>query len=206
MKKLTLETYERIIDSVHEKSKSHPDMEIGDGTRFNCAEYIGFYALHGGLYWSEQDGKIRGVATAHPGKKDFSWDWGVPDGIWTTHLVWADNIQSHAEVLQSFLNDHHVTQLWTWRGDAPVELTHKKLQRLFSYGKRQHNNSSATGTSVQRVDEEHSSGSGGDGSESIRAGVHLSAQIRPATISDRDPECTSPDGLVPEASASVFPA
>ena len=204
MKKLTLETYERIIDSVYEKSKSHPDMEIGDGTRLNCAEYIGFYALHGGLYWSEQDGKIRGVATAHPGKKDFSWDWGVPDGIWTTHLVWADNIQSHAEVLQDFLNQHHVTQLWTWRGDAPVELTHKKLQRLFSYGQRQHNNSSTTGSSIQRVDAEHSSGSSGDGSRGVCGRGRVSTEVCGAAVSNSGEERTGSDGSVSQASASIL--
>lgn len=161
LKRLTLKTYEQIIDSVYEKSKSHPDMEIGDGTRLNCAEYIGFYALHGGLYWSEQNGKICGVATAHPGKKDFSWEWNEPNGIWTAHLVWADNIQSHAEVLGDFLRQQPepVLQLWAWRNDTLVELTHKKLKRLFSYGQRRHNYSGTSSTSIQRVNEEHSSGS-----------------------------------------------
>lgn len=159
MKKLTLKTYERIIDSVYNKSKSHPDMEIGDGTKFNCAEYIGFYAFHGGLYWSEQDGKIRGVATAHPWKKDFSWEWNQPNGIWTAHLVWADNIQAHTEVLGDFLKGQPepVIELWTWRNNNLVELTQAKLKRLFSYGQRRLNHNSGSGsTSVQRVNEEHS--------------------------------------------------
>jgi hypothetical protein len=186
MKKLTLELYERIIDAVYEKSKEYPDMEIGDGTRHNCAEYIAFYAFHGQLYWSEQGGKIVGVSTAHPGRSDFSWVWpdGNCDGIWTAHLVWADNIRAHAEILQEFLSTQPepVKQLWTWRNDTLVELTHAKLKRLFSYGKRRINhNSSSSGSSVQRVNEEHSSGTGGYGSTGVCKRGDLPTSLSTAT-------------------------
>ena len=142
MKTLTLELWEKIIDAVYEKSKSFPDMEIGDGTRYNCAEYISFYAINNNLYWSEKDGKIRGVATAHPGKCDFSWKWNELGDVWTAHLVWADDIQCHADLLNQFLTSqpNTVKELWTWRKNKPVNLTREKLERLFSYGKRQHNN------------------------------------------------------------------
>jgi hypothetical protein len=170
MKKLTLELWQKIIDAVYEKSKSFPNMEIGDGTRNNCAEYISFYALNNNLYWSEKDGKICGVATAHPGKTDFSWEWSKPSNVWTAHLVWADNIECHADLLRQFLSSQSapVKELWTWRKSSLVNLTRAKLKRLFSYGKRQHNNSSATGSKLSRVDEEHSSGSGGHGSSGLR--------------------------------------
>jgi hypothetical protein len=155
MKKLTLDLFERIIDAVYEQSKQHPDMEIGDGTHNNCAEYIAFYAFHGQLYWSEQNGKIVGVSTVHPGCNDFSWVWPKNcDGTWTAHLVWADNIRAHAEVLQEFLSAQPdpVRQLWTWRKNNLVELTQAKLKRLFSYGKRkQHNNSSSSSTKLCTV-------------------------------------------------------
>jgi len=181
MKKLTLELLERIIDAVYEKSKQHPDMEIGDGTRHNCAEYISFYAFHNNLYWSEQDGKIVGVSTAHPSRSDFSWVWPDDcDGIWTAHLVWADNIRAHAEVLQEFLSSKPkpVKQLWTWRNDSLVELTHAKLKRLFSYGQRRNNsNRSSKNTKLQRVDEGHPQGSGGDGSRSLSVRNKVSAAL-----------------------------
>jgi hypothetical protein len=149
VKKLTLDLLERIIDAVYEKSKHNPDMEIGDGTRHNCAEYICFYAFHKGLFWSEQDGKIVGVSTAHPSRAEFGWEWPEPDnGVWTAHLVWADNIQAHAEILKDFLSEqqHPVTQLWTWRNDTFVELTAAKLKRLFLYGKRRIITSTTTST------------------------------------------------------------
>lgn len=172
MKKLTLELLERITEAVYEKSKQYPDMEIGDGTRHNCAEYIAFYAFHNNLYWAEQDGKIVGVSTAHPGRADFSWVWpDESDGIWTAHLVWADNVRAHADILQQFLQARQpVKQLWTWRNDKLVQLTTEKLKRLFSYGKRRNNNSSSSSSKLPRVHEEHSSGSSGDGSSSLCEG------------------------------------
>jgi hypothetical protein len=181
MKKLTLELLERITDAVYEKSKQHPDMEIGDGTRHNCAEYIAFYAFHGQLYWSEQDGKICGVSTAHPGRADFSWVWPDDcDGIWTAHLVWADNIRAHAEVLQEFLSaqPNPVRQLWTWRNNDLVELTQAKLKRLFSYGKRRINhNSSSSSSKLPGVHEEHPSGSSGNGAGDVCSGSGVSAEV-----------------------------
>ena len=160
MKKLTLETYERIIDSVYEKSKYHFNM-LGNADKSTVAEYIGFYALHGGLFWSEQDGEIRGVSTAHPRKKDFDWTWGCSDGIWTAHLVWADNHEAHSEILGQFLKQQTepVRELWTWRKGGPVELTRRKLERILSYGRRRNHNSGTCSTEVQRVNEERSSGS-----------------------------------------------
>jgi hypothetical protein len=185
MKKLTLELLERIIDAVYEKSKHYPDMEIGDGTRHNCAEYISFYAFHNNLYWAEQDNKIVGVSTAHPSRSDFSWVWPDSDcdGIWTAHLVWADNIRAHADILQQFLQAREpVKQLWTWRNNDLVELTHAKLKRLFSYGQRRINhNSSSSSTSIQRVNEEHSSGSSGDGPAGLCQGSGVSAKVSGAS-------------------------
>ena len=178
MKTLTLDLYERIIEAVYEKSKHSPDMEIGDGTRNNCAEYISLYALHKGLFWSEQDGKICGVSTAHPGRSDFSWTWPEPEnGVWTAHLVWADNIRAHAEVLQQFLSEQTepVTELWTWRNNSLVELTAAKIKRLFLYGKRRiNNNHSSSGSSeLSGVDAQHPRSPGGDGASGLRTGGDL---------------------------------
>jgi len=148
---LTLDLYDKIIDAVHEKSKNHLKM-LGHVTRDECAEYLGFYAFHNGLYWSEQDGKIVGVSTAHPGKRDFDWKWSNPEGIWMAHLVWADNVKAHAEVLRKFLKqqDQPVHELWAWIDGKPVALTAKKLERIFSYGRRRIISANAsTSTSVQ---------------------------------------------------------
>lgn len=149
MKVLTLDLFERIIDAVYEKSKHSSDMEIGDGTKHNCTEYLAFYALNKGLFWSEQNGKICGVSTAHPGCCDFSWTYPQPaNGVWTAHLVWAENIQAHAEVLKQFLSEQSepVKELWAWRKTGPSQLTKQKLNRLFSYGKRFNHNSSTCGS------------------------------------------------------------
>jgi hypothetical protein len=144
LKKLTLELYEKIIDAVYAKSLNHLNM-LGHVTRDECADYLGFYALNNGLFWSEQDGQIVGVSTAHPGKKDIDWTWEESNGIWTAHLVWADNTQAHAEVLRHFFESRNepVVELWTWRKNRPVELTTKKLERILSYGRRRYSN---TGT------------------------------------------------------------
>lgn len=179
MKKLTLETWNKIIDAVYEKSKSFPNMEIGDGTKHNCAEYISFYALNNNLYWSEKDGKICGVATAHPSRSDFSWEWPDSSNIWTTHLVWADSIECHADLLKQFLTSQStpVKELWTWRKNSLVNLTREKLERLFSYGKRRNNNTGTTGSKLSGVDAGHLDGSGGDGSEGVRAGGDLPTKV-----------------------------
>lgn len=147
MKRLTLDLFERIIDAVYEKSKTNPKMEIGDGTKHNCAEYIAFYALNKGLFWSEQNGKISGVCTAHPSSSDFSWTWpSDKNGVWTFHLVWADNVNAHIEILKHFFSQQSksVTQLWAWRNNSLVELTPKKIKRILKYGKRKLNNSNSS--------------------------------------------------------------
>lgn len=173
MKNLTLETWQKIIDAVYEKSRSFPDMEIGDGTKYNCSEYISFYALNKNLYWSEKGGKICGVATAHPGRSDFSWEWSEPSDIWTAHLVWADNIECHADLLRQFLLSQStpVKELWTWRKNSLVNLTRQKLERLFSYGKRRiinnNNNSGTSGSKLSGVDAQHFGSSGGDGATDV---------------------------------------
>lgn len=135
--KLTLDLYERIIDAVHEKSRNHLKM-LGHVTKDECSEYIGFYAFHNGLYWSEQDGKIIGVATAHPGKQNFNWKWSKPNGTWTTHLVWADSPKVLEELISKFLKrqDQPVYKFWAWRRKRPVPLTAIKLERILSYGRR----------------------------------------------------------------------
>lgn len=149
MKTLTLNLYERIIDAVYDKSRNHLNM-LGHVTKSECADYIGFYALNKGLFWSEQDGKICGVSTAHPGKKNIDWNWDDDSGVWTAHLVWADNAEAHADVLRQFLESrpNPVRELWTWRKHRPVALTSRKLERILSYGRRRNNNSSTGSASV----------------------------------------------------------
>lgn len=182
MKKLTLDLYERIIDAVYEKSKYYFNM-LGSVDRSQCAEYIGFYAHHGGLFWSEQDGEICGISTAHPGKRDFDWTWGTPSGIWTAHLVWADNPKSHAEVLKQFLESQSkpVHELWTWRNQHAVALTQKKLERILSYGRRRNNHSAGTSASVQRVDALDSAGSSGPCATGLCERGEVSAAVQPAS-------------------------
>lgn len=144
MKFLTIDLFDKIIEAVYAKSLNHLKM-LGHITKKECADYLGFYGINGGLFWSEQDGQIVGVSTAHPGKKNIDWTWEESNGIWTAHLVWADNARAHAEVLQHFLESRNepVVELWTWRKNRPVELTTKKLERILSYGRRRNNH---TGT------------------------------------------------------------
>jgi hypothetical protein len=185
LKKLTLELYEKIIDAVYDKSLSNLNM-LGHVTRSECADYIGFYALHGGLFWSEQNGKIVGVSTAHPGKRNIDWTWDGPPGIWTAHLVWADNTQAHAEVLRQFLQSRQdpVNELWTWRKHKLVALTREKLERILSYGRRRNNNSGTKSSRVRGVDAGRSEGSGGDGARGVRSGSNLPTKVCPASGAD----------------------
>lgn len=177
-KNLTLDLYEKIIDAVYAKSLNHLKM-LGHVTRDECADYIGFYAINNGLFWSEQGGQIVGVSTAHPGKKDIDWTWEKPTGIWTAHLVWADNPQAHAEVLRQFLQSQQdpVIELWTWRKHKLVALTREKLERILSYGRRRNNSSSAAGATVQRVNEGHPQGSGGNGATGLRPRGNLPTKV-----------------------------
>jgi hypothetical protein len=191
MKKLTLELWEKIVEAFYRKSLNHLNM-IGHATKDEVANYLGFYGVNNSLYWSEQDGVIRGVSTAHPGAKNLDWNWGEENGIWTAHVVWADNVEAHAEVLEQFLRTKHpVKKLYTWRKQKPVPLTAKKLERILSYGRRRRrNNSSAatTGSELSGVNAEHSPSAGGYGAASVRDGGEVSASVQcpsgsPASIS-----------------------
>jgi hypothetical protein len=189
MKKLTLELWEKIVEAFYRKSLKHLNM-MGHATKDEVANYLGFYGVNNSLYWSEQDGVIRGVSTAHPGAKNLDWNWGEENGIWTAHVVWADNVEAHAEVLEQFLRTKHpVKKLYTWRNQKPVPLTAKKLERVLSYGRRRSNSStSASGSELQRVDAEHSRGAGRDGSGSVPDGGEVPASVQcpsgsPASIS-----------------------
>jgi hypothetical protein len=182
MKKLTLELWEKIVEAFYRKSLDHLNM-MGHATKDEVANYLGFYGVHNSLYWSEQDGVIRGVSTAHPGARNLDWNWGEENGIWTAHVVWADNVEAHAEVLEQFLRAKHpVKKLYTWRNQKPVPLTVRKLERVLSYGRRRRNNSSTatTGSELSGVDAGYSEGSGGDGSTGVRVGTEVSAALQQA--------------------------
>jgi hypothetical protein len=168
MKRLTLELWDKIVEAFYKKSLDHLNI-IGHATKDEVANYLGFYGTHNSLYWSEQNGQIRGVSTAHPGIRDFDWNWSEENGIWTAHVVWADNVRAHADVLRQFLDSKHpVKELYTWRKQQAVPLTAKKLERILSYGRRQqHNHSSSGGSELLRVHEEHSPSSSGDGSTGV---------------------------------------
>jgi hypothetical protein len=154
VKKLTLETWNKITEAFYRKSLNHLNM-IGHATKEEVENYLGFYGIHNSIYWSEQNGVICGVSTAHPGIKNLDWTWGEEDGNWTAHVVWADNIEAHAEVLRQFLETKSpVKQLYTWRKQAAVPLTARKLERILSYGRRRrHNSTSTTGPGLRRLDE-----------------------------------------------------
>jgi len=148
VKKLTLDLYERIIDATYEQSKEHLNL-LGHVTRDECANYIAFYAAHHGLFFSEQDGSIAGVATAHPRCKDFDWHWHEPEGTWTAHMVWASNKYALAELISDFLQSRSnpVYKFYAWRKGNSTELTSSKLERILSYGRlKKHNNSSSGST------------------------------------------------------------
>jgi len=154
MKKLTLDLYERIIDAVYEKSLNHLNM-LGHVNRNECAEYIGFYSFHKGLFWSEQGGIISGVSTAHPGCRDFDWRWNGKTNTWTAHMVWANNKQALAELISNFLQSRTtpVYEFYAWRRGCASELTASKLERILSYGRlKKHNNQRPSSTELQRID------------------------------------------------------
>jgi hypothetical protein len=180
MKKLTFEIWEKIVEAFYRKSLDHLNM-MGHATKDEVANYLGFYGVNNSLYWSEQNGVIRGVSTAHPGAKNLDWNWGEENGIWTAHVVWADNVEAHAEVLEQFLKAKHpVKKLYTWRDQRPVPLTVKKLERVLSYGRRRRNNSSTatTGSELSGVDAEHSRGAGCDGAGGVRVGGEVSTALQ----------------------------
>jgi hypothetical protein len=136
MKTLTPDLWDKIVEAFYQKSLNHLNM-VGHATKSEVENYLSFYGVHNSIYWSEQDGEIRGVSTAHPGKRDFDWNWSDENGIWTAHVVWADNVKAHADVLKQFLQTKHpVKELYTWRKEQPVPLTVKKLERILSYGRR----------------------------------------------------------------------
>jgi hypothetical protein len=182
MKKLTFETWEKIVEAFYRKSLNHLNM-VGHATKDEVANYLGFYGVHNSIYWSEQDGVICGVSTAHPGAKNFDWNWGEENGIWTAHVVWADNVKAHAEVLEQFLRAKHpVKKLYTWRKKAAVPLTAKKLERILSYGRRRrHSNTSASGSRLCGVDEGNLDLSSRDGPSGVRVGVEVPTALQQAS-------------------------
>jgi hypothetical protein len=141
MKHLTLDLFERIVDTFHEQTRINLKL-LGHVTRDECRNYLGYYGLNGGLFWSEQEGQIRGVATAHPGKGDLDWQWKQPNGIWTTHCVWAENKTALAELIQDCFKATSVHEFYAWRQDKPTALTLKKLERILFYGRQQKHHSS----------------------------------------------------------------
>lgn len=170
MKKLTLELWDKIIEAFYRKSLNHLGM-VGHATKDEVEKYLGFYGVHNSLYWSEQDGEIRGVSTAHPGKRNFDWNWSEENGIWTAHVVWADNVQAHAEVLRQFLETKHpVKALYTWRKKQAVPLTFRKLERILSYGRRRHNNSSTSGSELRTVNAGDPASASRSGAAGVREG------------------------------------
>jgi hypothetical protein len=180
VKKLTLELWEKIVEAFYRKALRHLNM-MGHATKDEVANYLGFYGVHDSLYWSEQNGEICGVSTAHPGVKNLDWQWGEENGIWTAHVVWADNVEAHAEVLEQFLKTKQpVKRLYTWRKQQAVPLTLKKLERILSYGRRRNNNSSTTSSELSGVDAGYSEGAGGDGSAGVRVGVEVPAALQQA--------------------------
>jgi hypothetical protein len=151
MKHLTLDLFERIVDTFHEQTRTNLKL-LGHATREECYNYLSYYGIHGGLFWSEKEGQIRGVATAHPGKGDLDWQWGVANGIWTTHCVWATDKPALAELIRDLLKATSVHEFYAWRRKKPTPLTEKKLERILFYGREQNHNSSTSSTELRTVD------------------------------------------------------
>ena len=154
VKKLTLDLYERIIDATYEQSKQNINL-LGHVTHNECANYIAFYVAHHGLFFSKQDGIITGVATAHPGCRDFDWCWNGKSNTWTAHMVWANNKQALAELISNFLQSRTtpVYEFYAWRRGCASKLTASKLERILSYGRlKKHNNQRSSSTKLSGVD------------------------------------------------------
>lgn len=134
MKHLTLDLFERIVDTFHEQTRTNLKL-LGHVTREECYNYLSYYGINGGLFWSEKEGEICGVATAHPGKKHFDWNWEHPTHIWTTHCFWSKNKQSYAETLKHLLETTLAGEFYACRQNKIVPLTVKKLERTLIYGR-----------------------------------------------------------------------
>jgi hypothetical protein len=205
MKNLTLDLYKRIINTFHEQTRNNLKL-LGHVTYDECAEYIGFYAFHGGLFWCERDGEVTGVGTCHTGKKHFDWVWEPESGVWTTHCIWAKKPNDLANLIRKFINAYSVKQFYACRRGSLDHLDAKKLERILSYGRRRKiiASAAASSTTVQRVDEIDSESSGGNGSRGIQSRGDISAKVSGSTIPDSDAICEGSDGAIQGASASVL--
>jgi len=203
MKKLTLDLYERIINTFHEQTRNNLKL-LGHVTPDECAEYIGFYAFHGGLFWSESNGKITAVATSHPGKRQFDWQWGPDNGIWTTHCVWASSKHDLATIIHDFLSAYSVKQFYACRRESLTHLDAKKLERILSYGRIKTSTSSTGSASLQRVNEVDPEGSGRDGSGSLCERGGIPAEVSSASVPDPESGGGGSDGTLPEAPARLL--
>lgn len=203
MKKLTLDLYERIIKTFHEQTRNNLKL-LGHITPDECAEYIGFYAYHGGLFWCERNGKVTAIATGHPGKKHFDWEWEPDEGIWTTHCIWASDKRDIPELIREFLTTYSVKQFYACRRGSLDHLTAGKLERILSYGRRRKPSTATSSTTVQRVNEGHPQGSGRTCPSTVREGSGISTEVPSTSSTDPSSIGEGSDEAVSGASTGIL--
>lgn len=205
MKKLTLDLYRRIIDTFHEQTRNNLKL-LGHVTPEECAEYIGFYAYHGGLFWCERNGKIAAVATAHPSKKHFDWEWMPEDGVWTTHCVWASDKASLAELIRQLLQTYSVKQFHACRRGSLTHLNAKKLERILFYGRIRCRRTVCTEDSKIRQDDDSDfAGASKTCPGNLAAGGAIPAKVSSVTSADAGAIGAGSDEAIPGASTSILP-
>ena len=180
MRKMTLDLYERIIKTFYEQTKQNLQL-LGHVTEDECAEYISFYAYHGGLFWCERDGKITAVATGHPSKKHFDWRWEHLSDTWTTHCIWASHDRDLKDLLKEFLNTYVVKNFYACRRGELVHLNHRKLERILNYGRRKQRRrlgtSTNTSTAIPRIDAVNSASADRLGTAGVQQGSGIPAEV-----------------------------
>lgn len=133
---MTFQDWEQLVDTLYEQCRNHLQL-LGQVSRDDVDGYLSFYGVHDSIYIAKRDGKITGIATAHPGVSDFNWKWRKPNGTWTIHMAWASEPEAVIQMFnQGFTRKSPITQLWAWRHDHATQITPKKLERLL-YGRRQ---------------------------------------------------------------------
>ena len=132
---MTVQDWEQLVDTLYEQSCNHIKL-LGQVSKDYVDSYLSVYGVHDSIYIAKRDGKITGIATAHPGVSDFNWKWRKPNKTWTIHLAWASEPEAVVEMFnQGFARKSPIEQLWAWRYDHAVQITPKKLERLL-YGRR----------------------------------------------------------------------
>jgi hypothetical protein len=148
--------WDKILEAELAAAKRYP--KLWDGTsESEIKNILTYYGLHGGLFYSIEDGEVTAVMLAHPGCKLPDWEWDELTNDWTILTAWAKNRKALEDMTERAIQDKKPDLIYAIRDGNIHELTTKKLLRLF-YGILAHHPSSSS-TTVQRVHEGSPQGS-----------------------------------------------